>query len=94
MLQERFLWFVGGLAVLLVFVFLQEQVAKGKVKRSLEEKGFRHIQIRTKLFGGSRGTLAFDVRYRDDHGISHRNTCIVRTGILSEDTIDWEKPLR
>ncbi|MFN8411658.1 MAG: hypothetical protein U0Z26_04655 [Anaerolineales bacterium] len=86
-------WAIIAIVVILGFVSLQEGNGKAKVKALLEEKGFKEIDIKTKMFTGSQGTVTFEVQYLDKSGAVRNNSCVVHTATFSEEKIFWEKPL-
>ena len=92
-IEKLILWAVI-LLILFAMVFYQEREAKNRVKEYLERRGFEHVNIKTKLFAGGRGSLCFDVEYYDQSGDMQTNTCVVHTGLISDSKIYWEKPLR
>lgn len=93
--MENFPWFVGALIIVLGIVYFQEQSGKKSVKHYLEQKGFEDIEINTRLFaGGGKGSITYDVKYRERNGLMHDNSCVVHSGIFSDSTIYWEKPMK
>jgi len=88
------LWFIFLSVILLGYYYFEESSGKEIVKSHLEQKGFQHIKIRTRLFAGGRGTLVFDIEYLNKHSVLQKNSCTVHTSIFSDGKIYWVKPLR
>jgi hypothetical protein len=93
MQDEKIFWTVIGIVVLFAVIYFQEINSKSRVKAHLEQMGFQEIAVQTKLFAGGKGTLTFEVGYINRNGEAQKNTCIVHTGLFSEDTIYWKSPL-
>ena len=89
----KFLGVAVFFIVLIGLVVLQEDRSKTKVRKLLEEKGFKEIKVTTNAFTMQRGTLTFDVEYRDKGGELQKNSCVVPSTVFSEGKIYWEKPL-
>ena len=88
--------FLGLAALFMVIIGLavfQEDRSKSKVRKTLEEMGFNEIKVISHVFSMQRGTLTFDVEYRDKDGGLQRNSCIVPSAVFSEQKIYWEKPI-
>lgn len=89
-----FRWFFAALFLALAVMYFHERAAKKRVIEYLERKGCQDVLVQTKLFAGGRGVLSFHVEYMDRKGNVRENSCTVRTGLLSDETIYWKRPLK
>lgn len=86
-------WYLVLGALAIAFIIFREQNAKKSVKDYMAHRGYRNIVVKTIPFGGGRDTLVFGVDYTDHKGQKRENFCTVHTGLFSDSTIYWEKPL-
>lgn len=83
-------WYVFFVLAAFAVVYMTERKAKTRVRYYLEDRGFEDVIVKTRLFAGGKGIITFDVEYTTTKGIRKKNSCVVHTGIFSDEKIYWQ----